>query len=249
QRRHGAGRAARAPARGARARRTGSDQGAGPPHLPLHGIRPLSPGGQGCRAEHAWTDHGRLTMAALCPSLRAVLAAACLAMLAACGKQDDAPAPPAPPIAAGQDQLLRGRYLVQAADCAACHTAEGGAPFAGGVPLESPFGKFYGANTTPDAEHGIGDWSADDFYAALHDGMTPDGPLYPAMPYTSYRQLSRADSDAMYAYLRSIEPEAVPNREPELDFPYNMRFGVRFWNWLFLEDSLPDASQGSSQAW
>ncbi|GAB1579348.1 c-type cytochrome [Bordetella petrii] len=188
-------------------------------------------------------------MAALRLSMRAVLAAACLAALAACGKQDDAPAPPAPPIAAGQDQLLRGRYLVQAADCAACHTAEGGAPFAGGVPLESPFGKFYGTNITPDAEHGIGDWSADDFYAALHDGMTPDGPLYPAMPYTSYRQLSRADSDAMYAYLRSIKPAAVPNREPELDFPYNMRFGVRFWNWLFLEDSLPDASQGGSQAW
>jgi len=182
-------------------------------------------------------------------SMRAMLAAAGMAALAACGQGDDAPQPPDPSIAAGQDQLLRGRYLVQAADCAACHTAESGAPFAGGVPLASPFGKFYGTNITPDPEHGIGKWSADDFYAALHDGVAPDRQLYPAMPYTSYRQLSRADSDAMFAYLRSIKPAAVPNREPELDFPYNLRFGVRFWNWLFLEDSLPDASQGDSPAW
>src|SRR5690606_41856728 len=96
-------------------------------------------------------------MAALCPSLRSVLAAACLAALAACGKQDDAPAPPAPPIAAGQDQLLRGRYLVQAADCAACHTAAGGAPIAGGVPPASPFGQLYGPRVSPDAEHHISD--------------------------------------------------------------------------------------------
>jgi len=180
--------------------------------------------------------------------LRAALAATGLATLAACGQQDTPP-PPNPPIAADQDQLVRGRYLVRAADCAACHTSAEGAPFAGGVPLASPFGKFYGTNITPDAEHGIGDWSADDFYAALHDGVAPDRHLYPAMPYTSYRQLSRADSDAMYAYLRTVKPAAVTNREPELDFPYNLRFGVRFWNWLFLEDSLPDASQGNSQPW
>ncbi|HYG43655.1 MAG TPA: cytochrome c [Bordetella sp.] len=180
--------------------------------------------------------------------MRTMLAAACLSVLAACG-QDDSPQPPDPPIAAGKDQLLRGRYLVQAADCAACHTADRGAPFAGGVPLASPFGKFYGTNITPDTEAGIGNWSADDFYAALHDGVAPDRQLYPAMPYTSYRQLSRADSDAMYAYLRTVKPAAVPNRDPELDFPYNLRFGVRFWDWLFLEDRLPDASQGSSQAW
>src|SRR3546814_3616903 len=108
-----------------------------------------------------------------------MLAAAGMSVLAACSEGDDAPQPPNPPIAAGQDQLLRGRYLVQAADCAACHTAEDGAPFAGGVPLASPFGKFYGTNITPDTEHGIGKWSADDFYAALHDGAAPDRQLYP----------------------------------------------------------------------
>ncbi|MBV8271851.1 MAG: c-type cytochrome [Cupriavidus sp.] len=146
-------------------------------------------------------------------------------------------------------QIERGRYLVRAADCAACHTAPNGAPFAGGVELASPFGKFYGTNITPDKEHGIGKWSADEFYKALHDGVTPDKHLYPAMPYTSYRGLSRADTDAMYAYLMQRKPVAVQNREPDLSFPYNQRFALAAWNWLFRKDALPDASKGESPAW
>jgi mono/diheme cytochrome c family protein len=114
------------------------------------------------------------------------------------------------------------------------------------VKLASPFGTFYGTNITPDKDHGIGNWSADDLYKALHDGVTPTKQLYPAMPYTSYRQLSRADSDAIYAYLMAQKPAAVANHEPELSFPFNMRFGVRFWNWVFLKDALPDASKGQS---
>jgi len=146
-------------------------------------------------------------------------------------------------------QIERGRYLVRAADCAACHTAPNGAPFAGGVELVSPFGKFYGTNITPDKEHGIGKWSADDFYKALRDGVTPDKHLYPAMPYTSYRGLSRADTDAMYAYLMQLKPVATQNREPDLSFPYNQRFALAGWNWLFRKDALPDASKGESPAW
>jgi len=145
--------------------------------------------------------------------------------------------------------IEKGRYLVRAADCAACHTTASGAPFAGGVELASPFGNFYGTNITPDKEYGIGKWTADDFYKALHDGVTPDKHLYSAMPYTSYRGMSRADSDAIFAYLRQIKPAKVANKEVELKFPYNMRFGVRFWNMLFLQDSLPDASSGQSAAW
>ena len=80
------------------------------------------------------------------------------------------------------------------------------------IALESPFGTFYGSNTTPDKGHGIGNWSADDFYEALHRGVAPDKHLYPAMPYTSYRGLTRADSDAMYAYLMQLKPAAVPDR-------------------------------------
>lgn len=172
-------------------------------------------------------------------------------LLSACGKHDDSAAAISAAAALGPqstaaDPLARGRYLVKAADCAACHTTAEGAPFAGGVKLASPFGTFYGTNITPDKDHGIGNWSADDLYKALHDGVTPNKQLYPAMPYTSYRQLSRADSDAIYAYLMAQKPAAVANHEPELSFPFNMRFGVRFWNWVFLTDALPDASKGQA---
>ncbi|MFJ2993845.1 c-type cytochrome [Pandoraea sp. NPDC087047] len=145
--------------------------------------------------------------------------------------------------------ITRGKYLARAADCAACHTSAQGAPFAGGVPLKSPFGTFYGTNITPDKTNGIGGWTADDFYRALHDGVAPDKTLYPAMPYTSYRQMTRADSDAIYAYLMSVKPAAVPNRKHDLSFPYNMRFAMRAWNWMFLKDTLPDASKGQSADW
>jgi mono/diheme cytochrome c family protein len=125
----------------------------------------------------------------------------------------------------------------------------GGAPFAGGVRLGSPFGTFYGTNITPDSVHGIGNWSAAQFYKTLHDGVAPDKQLYPAMPYTSYRTMSRADSDAIYAYLMAQKPAAVPNREPDLTFPFNVRMAVMFWNMLFLKDALPDASVGTSADW
>jgi mono/diheme cytochrome c family protein len=167
-------------------------------------------------------------------------------VLSGCGERADAAVAGT---AANADQISRGRYLVRAADCAACHTSATGAPFAGGVELASPFGTFYGTNITPDKEHGIGKWSADDFYTALRDGVTPDRHLYPAMPYTSYRSLSRADSDAMFAYLMQTRPAPTPNRDADLKFPYNMRFGVRFWNMLFLTDTLPDASSGQSPSW
>lgn len=184
-------------------------------------------------------------------ALSLALAAAALA-LAACG--DGAAVPPAadqPPAQALSDaqKVERGRYLARAADCAACHTAPQGAPFAGGVALASPFGTFYGTNITPDREHGIGKWSADDFYKALHDGVTPDKHLYPAMPYTSYRGISRGDSDAIHAYLMQLKPAPVPNRPHELAFPYNIRLAMAGWNLLFLQDRLPDASKGQSDAW
>jgi mono/diheme cytochrome c family protein len=182
---------------------------------------------------------------------RVLLLVGTAALLGACARHDDSAAAMQAaaalgPQATAADPLARGRYLVKAADCAACHTTADGAPFAGGVKLASPFGTFYGTNITPDKDHGIGNWNADDLYKALHDGVTPNKQLYPAMPYTSYRQLSRADSDAIYAYLMAQKPAAVANHEPELSFPFNLRFGVRFWDWLFLTDTLPDASKGQS---
>jgi mono/diheme cytochrome c family protein len=162
------------------------------------------------------------------------------------GKTDDA----APAAGARPDLVARGKYLAEAADCAACHSAPDGAPFAGGLPMHSGFGTIYATNITPDPDNGIGRWSAEDFWRALHDGVRRDGRhLYPAMPYTSYRGLTRADADAIYAYVMRLRPMKVANRSTELNFPFNIRLGMLGWNLLFLHDSLPAASAGASPAW
>ncbi|GAB2877521.1 cytochrome c [Pseudoduganella ginsengisoli] len=176
----------------------------------------------------------------------ALTSIAAAVLLSACGGKGEGASAPA---ANNKEMVERGRYLAKAGDCAACHTAPSGANFAGGVELASPYGKFYGTNITPDKEHGIGTWSRDDFYKALHDGKSPGKQLYPAMPYTSYRGLSREDSDALYAYFMQLKPAAVANREPDLKFPYNMRFGMGIWKALFLKDELTDASAGTSAEW
>ena len=146
-------------------------------------------------------------------------------------------------------QIARGKYLATAADCVACHTAQGGAPFAGGVPLKTDFGTIHGTNITPDTDTGIGRWSSDEFYTALTAGKAPRGHLYPAMPYTSYRAMPRADSDAIYAYLMHVPAVRQANLDNDLHFPYNLRFGLAFWNMLFLKDSLPVSSKGQSAEW
>jgi mono/diheme cytochrome c family protein len=174
------------------------------------------------------------------------LGALAIAALAGCGEhRGNATKAPAP---ASAEIIARGKYLVRAADCAACHTADRGA-FAGGIALHTPFGIIYGTNITPDKEHGIGTWSADDFYRALHEGVSPEHQLYPAMPYTSYRSLARDDSDAMYAYLMNVRPVRVANLDNSVSFPFNLRFGLPGWKMLFMDDKLPDASTGSSPAW
>ena len=153
-------------------------------------------------------------------------------------------------VSAPADVVARGKYLAEAADCAACHTAPGGAPFAGGLAMPSGFGTVYATNITPDPDAGIGRWSAEDFWRALHDGIRRDGQqLYPAMPYTSYRGMTRADADAIYAYVMQLLPMKVANRRTELHFPFNIRLGMLGWNALFLHDSLPAVSAGSSPAW
>ena len=60
------------------------------------------------------------------------------------------------PEAADRQMLDRGKYLAQAGDCMACHTAQDGPLYAGGVPIETPFGTIYGTNITPDKQYGIG---------------------------------------------------------------------------------------------
>jgi mono/diheme cytochrome c family protein len=145
--------------------------------------------------------------------------------------------------------LERGEYLVHAADCAACHTAPGGKPFAGGLPFKLPFGTIYTTNITADRQYGIGAWTDDDFVRALHRGVAPGGRhLYPAFPYTSFTGVNRSDALAMKAYLFSLAPQPVANRSNSLGFPFNQRWGMAFWNLAFLRDRrfTPDPRQSDT---
>ncbi|MDK2375779.1 c-type cytochrome [Serratia fonticola] len=158
---------------------------------------------------------------------------------------------PVQQVSSSNEQIARGRYLTQAADCAACHTAAGGAPLAGGYPLDTPFGTIYGSNLTPSADQGIGRWTKDDFFQALTQGVAPGGRhLYPAMPYTSYKGISREDADAIYAYLMSRPAVDVAIPANDMPFPFNQRMALIGWNLLFRNsDPLPASSQGSSAEW
>jgi mono/diheme cytochrome c family protein len=131
--------------------------------------------------------------------------------------------------------IARGEYLTKAADCAACHTVPGGAPFGGGVSFKLPFGTIYSTNITSDRDTGIGTWSDDDFVRALHQGIAKDGThLYPAFPYTSYTGMTRDDAVAIKAYLFSLAPARAPAHANDLSFPFNQRWTLAFWNLAFL---------------
>ncbi|WP_442514291.1 cytochrome c [Pseudomonas promysalinigenes] len=152
--------------------------------------------------------------------------------------------------AADDAQVKRGEYLARAADCMACHTAEGGAPFAGGLPIHSPFGTIYGTNITSDKQYGIGSYTPDEFFAAVTEGKRKDGAnLYPAMPYTSYHLIKREDSDAILAYLMTIAPINRPAPETKLSFPFNVRLGLTGWNMLYGKSVQLQPGEGKSPAW
>lgn len=133
--------------------------------------------------------------------------------------------------------LEHGAYLAKVGNCAACHTARGGEAFAGGKAINTPFGTVYTSNITPEPASGIGLWTADAFYRALHEGRSADGHLLtPAFPYPNYTHVTRADSDALHAYfLQSVAPVAQPNRAHELPFPYNTQFALAFWRLMFFD--------------
>ncbi|MER9576542.1 cytochrome c [Mesorhizobium sp. M0189] len=155
------------------------------------------------------------------------------------------------PLSAEEMQKLapQGRYLAQAADCAACHTAPGGAPFAGGLAFAMPFGTLYASNISPNKETGIGAWTRADFHRAVRDGVGAHGRhLYPAMPYTSYRRLTEADVDAIYAFLMTREPIRQANRAGSFPFPYVRRF-MTFWNLINLPSRTVAEDAAKSQDW
>jgi mono/diheme cytochrome c family protein len=127
--------------------------------------------------------------------------------------------------------IARGEYLAKAADCAGCHTAPGGAPYAGGLGMTSPFGTIVSTNITPDTRFGIGNYSYEDFARALRDGVAPGNKrLYPAMPYPSFTKITDADMRALYAYITNgVKPIAQPNAPTQLPFPFNQRWILTFW--------------------
>ena len=140
----------------------------------------------------------------------------------------------------------RGRYLVAAGDCIACHTALGGAAFAGGRPIQTPFGTVYSSNITPDGPTGIGGWSRGDFWRALHNGRSRDGRLlYPAFPYPNFTLVTRDDADAMFDYLRSVPAVSRENVRHDVRFPYDTLPALALWRALFFRAGTfePDASR------
>jgi mono/diheme cytochrome c family protein len=147
-------------------------------------------------------------------------------------------------------QVERGAYLARAGNCAACHTARGGPAYAGGEAIATPFGQVFGGNLTPDPVHGIGRWSADAFWRAMHEGRSRDGRLLnPAFPFDSFTHLTREDSDALHAFLRSQPPVAQPNPAQGLHFPYNLQAALAVWRTLYFTPGSFEPEAARSAEW
>jgi mono/diheme cytochrome c family protein len=154
------------------------------------------------------------------------------------------------PAPADSSREARGEYILHLSGCVHCHTAEDGEPLAGGRALHTPFGTFYTPNITPHPTAGIGRWSEDEFVAALHEGVAPDGSsYYPAFPYTSYTRMTSADARTLYAYLMSLPVSPARNREHELAWFLRWRVAATVWQWLFFERSEFQALPRQSAIW
>jgi mono/diheme cytochrome c family protein len=157
------------------------------------------------------------------------------------------PVTPPPAASFGADRVARGAALAAVGDCAVCHTAKSGQPFAGGRPLSTPFGVIYATNITPDAETGIGAWSKQAFARSMREGVDRTGQyLYPAFPYPHFARATDQDVEALYAFLMTRTPVSAKSAPNAIVFPLNIRWLVAGWNLLFLRTGewRPDPSQG-----
>lgn len=177
----------------------------------------------------------------------------------------DAPAMPAPAAVDGSSggpmstravsapspqRIERGAYLARAGNCMDCHTPLGGSPFAGGRRIDTPFGVVVAPNITPDDTTGIGQWTASDFWRALHHGRSKDGRfLNPAFPYPNFTLVTREDSDALFAYLRSVPAVQRPNDPHELRFPYGTQAALAVWRALNFQPAAFQADATQTQDW
>lgn len=156
--------------------------------------------------------------------------------------------PGGPEVSADAAVVARGALLARAGNCMACHTARGGAPYAGGRRIETPFGDLYAGNLTPDDESGLGRWSREAFRRALREGIARDGRLlYPAFPYAHFTRLSDDDVDALQAFLRTVPAVRRPDTPHALRFPYNTQAALALWRLTQFEPGRfqPDPSQSA----
>lgn len=166
--------------------------------------------------------------------------------------------PPAPlalfqrPIPNGPNAALlqRGRALVIAGDCVSCHTRDGGRPFNGGLGLRTPFGTIYTPDISGDTATGIGNWTNDQFFRALNDGVAADGThLYPAFPFPHFTIVDRADTDAILAYLKTVPGTAYTPPANVMPFPVNLRISAAAWHMLFFRNHPFQPDRSKSAAW
>ncbi|WP_288820813.1 cytochrome c [uncultured Leclercia sp.] len=145
--------------------------------------------------------------------------------------------------------IKKGEYLARLGDCMACHTVKGKPDYAGGLAIESDLGTIYSTNITPDKEHGIGNYTEEQFANAVRKGVLPDGTrLYPAMPYPDYAKITDEDIHALYAYfMQGVKASSEQPAETDLSFPFNQRWGMRFWNLFFTSDKPFQPIGGASE--
>ena len=140
----------------------------------------------------------------------------------------------------------RGAYLARIGNCASCHTARGGEPYAGGRGIDTPFGAVFSSNLTSDPGTGLGLWSADDFWQALHHGQSKNGRwLNPAFPYTSYTHISREDSDALFAFFQTLAPVKRAQTTPTLAWPLGTQAALGIWRTLYFTPATPPQDRGT----
>ena len=173
-----------------------------------------------------------------------------VAVVGALNLRDESPIEGVAELRVTPQLVERGAYLVRIGNCTSCHTGRGSAPFAGGRAIETPFGTVFGSNITPDTATGIGQWSAAEFWRALHNGRSKDGRLLvPAFPYPNYTLVTRADSDAIFAYLRTLPPVQHPNRAPSLRFPYNTQAALAVWRALYFRPGIFKPEREQTEEW
>jgi mono/diheme cytochrome c family protein len=178
----------------------------------------------------------------------AVILGALVAWLSVRGEAPLEAGVPATP--ASSAVIERGAYLARAGNCMGCHTTAGGAEFAGGRGVDTPFGVVVAPNITPDAKTGIGNWSAIEFWRSLHHGRSKDGRLlYPAFPYPSFTHVSRKDSDALYAFLQSVPAVEKANSPHALRFPYSTQAALAIWRALYFRPGVFEPEAGQNTDW